>query len=368
MRIAYTHHAFTSQADGGVSKYYYSLLREFCSESYLGMVFSPLYDNIRLISLRDDQIYGVCVGKIYPGSRRLISIINDVVSTRAIKSWAPEVIHQTYYTQDPVFRNGSKVVLTVYDMIHELYKGIHFGENDPTLRKKIKSLRNADHIICISENTKKDLLEFYPECEEKVSVIHLGCDQLINIELRDDIQSLIDVPYLLCVGGRSGYKNFSRVLDAFAASETLKSDFMLVTCSYEPFTEQEIQKINDLGIPRERVRRVKANDSVLSSLYSNAVALIYPSLYEGFGLPPLEAMSLGCPVICSNTSSIPEIVGPAGKYFDPCDTESIRSAIEDVVYSDLERRSFIFKGYERVKKFTWDNCISETKCVYDSLL
>ena len=332
------------------------------------MAFSPLYDNIRLRELPDGQVYGCFIGKIRPGSRRLISMMNDAVSSYAIKDWAPEVIHQTYYSQNKVYRKGSKVVLTVYDMIHEIYSGIHFRKDDRTLRQKEISLRNADHIICISDNTRRDLLDHYPECEKKTSVIYLGCDQLINNQGRYIMQSLIDEPYLLCVGGRSGYKNFSRVIDTYAASERLKSDFMLVTCSYEPFTEQEIKKIDNLGLPRGRIRRVKADDSLLCSLYSNAAALIYPSLYEGFGLPPLEAMSLGCPVICSNTSSIPEIVGHAGKYFDPCDIESIRNAIEYVVYSDMERRSLIFSGYERVKSFTWNNCVSKTRCVYDSLV
>lgn len=368
MKVAYTHHAFTSQADGGISRYFYSLLRFDYNQGYSGVAYSPLYENKRLKLLRDGRVYGVCIGRIRPGSRRLISFANDLVSKHAIKAWGPDVVHQTYYSENPVQGNGAKVVLTVYDMIHEIYEGVYFRKNDRVIRAKEVSVKNADRIICISESTRRDLLKYYPECESKASVIYLGCDRASNDGEWASLQPLGDAPYLLCVGSRSGYKNFSSVLDAYASSKRLKKDFSLVSCSYEPFTEQEIQRINDRGIPREKIKRVEGDDQMLSSLYSNAAALVYPSLYEGFGLPPLEAMSLGCPVICSNTSSIPEIVGNAGKYFDPCDSESIRSAIEDVVYSDLERKTLIDGGYKRVKKFTWDACFSETINVYRSLV
>jgi glycosyltransferase involved in cell wall biosynthesis len=106
---------------------------------------------------------------------------------------------------------------------------------------------------------------------------------------------------------------------------------------------------------------------LLAKLYKFARAFIYPSLYEGFGIPPLEAMSHGCPVVCSNTSSIPEVVGDAGEYFDPVDTGSMREAIEHVVGSDSHRNLLIAKGYERLKSFSWDRCAAETLDVYRRL-
>lgn len=107
---------------------------------------------------------------------------------------------------------------------------------------------------------------------------------------------------------------------------------------------------------------------MLASIYANAAAFVYPSLYEGFGIPPLEAMSLGCPVICGNTSSIPEVVGDAGEYFDPNDTESMRVAIEAVLQSTGRSQELVAKGQAQRSLFSWQRCARETLDVYRSIL
>jgi glycosyltransferase involved in cell wall biosynthesis len=125
--------------------------------------------------------------------------------------------------------------------------------------------------------------------------------------------------------------------------------------------------MRSLGI-ESKVEHVGGGDDRLATLYSNAEIFVYPSLYEGFGIPPLEAMSLGCPVLCSRTSSIPEVVGNAGRYFDPGDIDSIRVAMEEVLYSSVARNKLIQAGFNRCRSFSWSRCAAETAAIYRTLL
>ena len=123
-----------------------------------------------------------------------------------------------------------------------------------------------------------------------------------------------------------------------------------------------------LGLALEQVMHVGGSDERLAAMYKGAAALVYPSKYEGFGIPPLEAMSLDCPVICSNTSSIPEVVGEAGEYFDPFDQDSIRAAIERVLQSPARRQQLVVLGRSRCKLFSWERCAEQTAAVYRRLV
>ncbi len=118
------------------------------------------------------------------------------------------------------------------------------------------------------------------------------------------------------------------------------------------------------GLRESQVSHFSGDDGLLRHLYANAAALVYPSLYEGFGIPPLEAMTVGCPVICSNVSSIPEVVGDAGLYFDPSSVEAMRDAMERLVSSSRIRTDLIARGRERSKLFSYDRCAEKTMDVY----
>ena len=151
-------------------------------------------------------------------------------------------------------------------------------------------------------------------------------------------------PYLLYVGKRDGYKNFSGLIKAVASSSLLMRDFDVITVGAK-FSKAEKNLISSLGFAHNQVKRISyVTDMQLAQFYSNAAAFIYPSLYEGFGLPPLEAMSAGCPVVCSNTSSMPEVVRNAGVYFNPLDIEEMRNAIEKVVFSEDLKNQLVTLG------------------------
>jgi glycosyltransferase involved in cell wall biosynthesis len=175
-------------------------------------------------------------------------------------------------------------------------------------------------------------------------------------------------PFFLHVGMRGAYKNFGNLLSAYASSPMLRRDFDLIAFGSNGFTQRENESIQDLGLTSLQVRHLSGDDALLGHLYREAVAFIYPSLYEGFGIPPLEAMGFGCPVLCGKTSSIPEVVGDAGLYFDPNRVEAIADAMERVALSAELRLDLVARGNERVRQFSWERCAAETLDVYRDLL
>jgi glycosyltransferase involved in cell wall biosynthesis len=181
--------------------------------------------------------------------------------------------------------------------------------------------------------------------------VHLGCS------LRPSRSSLPTLPpatpFVLFVGDRGGYKNFDTLVRAMGTSRVLR-DMPLVCFGGGPIRDK-------------RVIHVSGGDDVLASLYTQAAALVYPSLYEGFGMPLLEAMACGCPVVCSNTASLPEIAGDAAELCDPSDPAHIAAAIENVL-SPARATELRRLGAARVKEFTWEKCARETREVYRSLL
>ena len=175
-------------------------------------------------------------------------------------------------------------------------------------------------------------------------------------------------PYLFYVGDRHGYKNFEGLLEAYTSSGLLRNNFNLVCFGGGRFTAEQKQLISEHGLSYQQVTQVIGNDVELARHYQQAAAFVYPSLYEGFGIPLLEAMTLDCPVVCSNTSSIPEVVGNAGEYFDPNNPEEIAFAIERVVGSSSHRSELINLGRDRCAQFSWKKCAEETLHIYRSIL
>jgi glycosyltransferase involved in cell wall biosynthesis len=250
-------------------------------------------------------------------------------------------------------------------MIHERFPE-YFPGWDRTAITKQRAVERADHVICISENTRRDLLEICDIRPERVSVVHLG----FNSPQTQSIPagSLIDGPYLLHVGIRSGYKNFQRLLVAYAGNPALHERYRLVCFGGRKFSHAEEHQRKALGLAEDRLVWLGGSDSVLMQLYRHAAAFVYPSLYEGFGIPPLEAMAHDCPVVCSNSGSIPEVVGDAGEFFDPCDTAAIAQAIGNVAGSQARADELRTLGRQRITRFTWEQCASGTHAVYSALL
>lgn len=368
MKIAFDHQTFTYQSYGGVSRYYAILASQLLLSEKKVKIFAGIHQNNYLQDLAPDILSGFKLNSFPQKSRRIFHGINHVINQFQFKNWSPDIIHETYYSSlPPLFSHSCPSVVTVHDMIHELYPE-QFPLSDNTSRAKKKTLDRVDHIISISENTKRDLIRFFDIEESKISVVYHGVTfDGFNSEI-NDVLSTNDKPYLLYVGSRFGYKNFDGLLKAVASSDTLKSNFDIVAFGGGDFNSEELALIRSLGFSVSQVRQHSGNDKKLASLYSMAALFVYPSLYEGFGLPPLEAMASGCPVVTSNTSSMPEVVRNAGLYFNPNEIEDMRFAIERVVFSPSMRSDLVLAGFENIKNFSWSKCAAETLTVYKKVL
>lgn len=365
IKIAYDYQAFALTPYSGISRYFYEVSKfigqlEDCEVS----IVAPLYKNQYI----KDSPLGMVVGQRYDKLQDLLGITSSINRNKS-KHWfyenSPDILHETYYNSYDLSSPNCKTILTVYDMIHEKFSnGMNASERKVSDIKK-RSIKRANQIICISENTKKDLLEIFDVDPDRVSVVHLGCSLTVAIDLLES--PIVTVPYLLYVGARGYYKNFKTLLQAFAISNKISNEFKLVCFGGDEFSRSEKMEINRLKIKEDKIIHFKGDDRLLANLYTNATAFIYPSLYEGFGIPPLEAMHLSCPVICSTAASIPEVVGEAGYYFDPHSSEDIVSAIESVAFSQEARKKLIEQGLKRITEFSWGKCAQETYSIYKSV-
>lgn len=369
MRVGYTYHAFCRQAYTGITRYLTRLISDLDSQDFCDVkVFAPFYTNNFLSNLKSELVSGHHISANSTITRPAIRYLNSLLVPRQLAQWKPALVHETYYSAKPSVRSECRTVLTVYDMIHEKFPD-NFHRWDRTRQLKALAVSRADHIICISENTRRDLISLLNVPAEKISVVYLGVDnpkgKFLQTEEENSISSFRNRPYLLYIGQRGGYKNFLGLMKAYAASPNLTKEFDVICFGGGAFSKHELKFLNSLKI-NDKVYQINGKDNTLSHLFNQATLFIYPSLYEGFGLPLLEAMTHGCAVACSNTSSIPEVVGNAGAYFNPYDIESIRSTLEEATASENMRHKLTKNGFAQQEEFTWERCAKETFSVYQN--
>lgn len=364
MKIAFDHQIFTNQEVGGISRYYWELANQLDLLNQEIGVFAGFYQNRYLDNSLKIKIKGKKV--TYPKKTiRLFQSINSLITQNQIKNWRPDIIHETYYSNSFFSKYKYPNIVTVFDMIHELYKE-EFEPRHLITEQKLNAIKRAGHVICISNSTKNDLMDIFGIEENKISVIYLGVNSN-DFNFGNNSTNNNYKPFLLYVGKRKGYKNFTAFIEAFANSKYLSKEFDVIAFGDDSFDKNELDRFKKLGLAPNQVKHLVGEDSILKDLYAKASAFVYPSLYEGFGLPPLEAMASGCPVISSCASSIPEVVGSAGVYFEPTEVESIQYAMEKVLLSKDLQNELIKKGFENVEKFTWKKCAQETLTVYTNI-
>ena len=280
----------------------------------------------------------------------------------------PQIAHPTYYsliTGRSVTDYRCPVVITVHDMIHELF-GEVVDPNGWVSQSKFKAISRADAILCVSENTKSDLLQKYPTLSDRPIIVTPLAAEL-NESWIDVNAEAPERPYFIYVGLRNKYKNFEQLLLAFAQIHSKFPDLMLCIVG-AVLTSVEKQKIADLHLTEHICTYGYVSDAHLAKLYNSSIALVYPSLYEGFGIPPLEAMSCGTAVIASNVSSIPEVIGDAGLLFTPTHTDDLADRLVFLLENPSQRDALIHKGKQRLQRFSWQKTVSQTVDVYRSLI
>lgn len=368
MKIAYDHQIFGWQQYGGISRYFYELARNIAAfkEAEVTVV-SPVYVNSYLHEPSDGLRV---IGRRVPAIRRtgrIFRAANQLLAPTLMRKLSPDIVHETYYSRNRCAPSKSRVVLTVFDMIHERYPA-SFPAWDTTSQEKALAVKRADHIICISEQTRSDLVEILNVNPDDTSVVHLGFSLTQGDTERVFEPVANGRPYILYVGSRGGYKNFDGFIRAFASNKRLRNNFDVVAFGGGGFSASELSSFSELGLLSGHVRQVAGDDAQLADLYRGAELFVYPSMYEGFGIPPLEAMSFDCPVACSNTSSIPEVVGDAAFFFDPSDVASIENALVKISESNVLRNSLIRRGRKRIEVFSWKKCAEETVDIYREVL
>lgn len=257
------------------------------------------------------------------------------------------------------------------DMIPELYQNEHRNEwTQFGIDAKRQVLENADAVVAISESTKNDILKIYPWVrEEKIRVIHLAQSNQesdVSFDVVGAKHDLEDLKgrYFLFVGNRADYKNFDLIL-SLVKSYPRFHEFKFI-CAGPPLDNQLKTKLESENLTQHFIFLEHVSDRELAALYANALGFIFPSKHEGFGLPILEAMANGCPVVCSQTSAFPELGGDAAFYFDPYNVDSMASALDKMLSTD--RKTIVALGMKNCSRFSWDKAASELVQLYKELV
>ena len=367
MKVLYDHQCFVQQQYGGVSRYHYQLVKELNKLQDVEAKFSLKYSNNFYIN--GDTSFRV--KKFFPNNkfhfkRTILDYINRLSTIPALKKGDYDIFHPTYF--NPYFLNhinNKPFVLTVYDSIHEKYPEI-INSIDKTLEHKKLLLSKADMILAISNSTKNDLIQLYNIPPEKIEVTYLAAS--INKSLASsNLKVDLPVKYILFVGNRDYYKNFNAFILAVEPLLKEHKDLFLICAGGGIFTNEEKKLFNSKRI-ESKILHKGADDFTLATMYANALAFIFPTLYEGFGIPALEAMNCDCPVVMSNTSSLPEVGGEAVIYFDPNNINDMRDKIAAVIFNRDLRDELIRKSSIQRQKFSFEKTAKQTLEVYKRLV
>ena len=368
MHILYDGTIYSAQAVGGITRYFANIISRLPPDFKPSVVVDepltgklPHHENLEVLRNESSKLNSLS-SRLDTAHRR----IKDAMLRRNVVARKFDLLHPTYYT----LLSGNLIrsyrfpaVLTVWDMIHELFA----SEIDPVghhAEEKRQAVLAAEKIICISHSTKNDLLERIKIEESKVHVIHLAAE--LDESLSHGDEAVPPQPYYLYVGARTGYKNFPTLLKAFALASSQRPELSLCVVG-SPFKPDELELMNRLKISDRIQCFGQATDPQLAKLYRCSLALVYPSLYEGFGIPALEAMACGTVAVVGNTSSLPEVVGDAGVLFDPKSPQELADILVWLMDHTAEREILIGKGRERAKNFSWDKTAAETVKIYRSL-
>lgn len=368
MNVLFDGQIFARQKYGGISRYFYELIRGLARSSGVEV-------SVMLGECKSSFQFGSMNLKNHLRIPRLpywrVRKVVKGIEERIVSRWHNrdpfDVYHRTYYDgRWPdlfSFENRHPVrIITVFDLIHEQFPE-YIAEIDRNIDKKIESIKSAEAILAISEKTRADLVGLYSIPAERVQVTYLA--PTLSTEGLGPVRR--KRPFILHVGKRSGYKNFKALLSAYAASSRLKKEFDLVCFGWLPFQPSELEDLRAGGIS-DCVYHAQGDDRKLTRYYMGASLFVCPSLYEGFGLTPLEAMTCGCPVVSGTGGSLGEVVGDAAEVCDPSKPDALGNAIEHVLSDTARREELVTRGKIHARKFSWDRCVTDTLSLYRSVL
>lgn len=362
INILYDFQIFWHQKFGGVSRYH-AELSNISKQHNINIDISTY--GVKNFYLNRNMNKSADLLKLLIG-RRKVYFLNKILTKKQLNNKHYDIIHPTWY--DPYIfdlKGNSKIVVTIssHDMIHELFWE---DTQQDEIERKRNAIYNSDAIIAISENTKRDILKLYPDIpSDKISVIYHGTSHLPSMKKPSNFK--VPEKYILFVGGRHDYKRGMFVAKALKELLEKYADIKILYIGGGNFNKKELQYIEELGLTN-RIIQHDVDDQSLAYLYANAICFVYPSLYEGFGLPILEAFDNNCPVICANNSSLPEVGGDAALYFDNEDADKLAETVEMLFMNNYIRKKYIELGRNRCKEFTWEKCFEKTNKVYRKII
>lgn len=368
MKILLDPQIFYQQTYGGISRYYTEIFSILSKKNDID-IFLPIYQS--------DNAYIKNTTLLVENKNLniLLNILNFFkISTKSFrKKKSDQLIEKYFRAKDydlfiPTYYNpyflkfiGNKpFVLTVYDMIHEMMPQYFTDDPYNVVDNKKILIEKATKIIAVSHNTKKDILTFFPSIDpEKIEVIYHGSSIVYDPKIK------VDLPenYLLYVGARSNYKNFKFLVKAMVPILQNNKELMLIAAGGGAFTEEETEFIKNFGIEKQIIQR-NFRENELAHFYKNAVAFIFPSLYEGFGIPVVESMACGCPIVLTKCGSLPEVAGDAGIYFDSYSEQDLRDKIQMLLSDEKLRQYYSEKGLQHAKKYDWNEAAEQCMQVY----
>ncbi len=368
MKIVLDPQIFNDQKFGGISRYFaeiykYIKTEDSANEIELPLIFSENFHIKDSIENKHSLFYFLSLKFPFFKKKylRKTKKKNIKLAIKILQMQDYDVVVPTYYNPYFIDLIGNKpFVLTVYDMIHEVFPQ-YFLEDLYTVKNKKILIEKANKIIVISESTKKDIIKFYPDIDAtKIEIIYLA-------QSIDTINSVkVDLPkkYILFVGNRDIYKNFIFFIKAIASTLRENRDLFVVCAGGNHFHSKEKKLLEELDIFKQVIQQ-NFEDNELSYYYSNAQCFVFPSEYEGFGIPVLESMACGCPVILANHSSFPEVAGDAGVYFELNNELDLKNKIVLLLNDESYRTQIIQKGYLQVAKFSWKKTAQECLALFE---
>ena len=298
------------------------------------------------------------------GAHRSAARVDPLGDARGRSRRRGVIVHPTYYRDPRGLPAKEPLVVTVHDMTHERlpahFRARWWSARDP-VRHKAAMCRRADRILCYTEATRRDLIELLGVSPEKIRVAPLASRDWSTVSPAPVPGAA--APFFLWVGERHAYKNFEATLAGWAACPEAAATHLLCVGG-GPFRAHERAAIERLGAGA-RVRQHTASDAELRWAYEHAVGLLYTSLWEGFGLPLVEAMALGCPVVCSDRAPLREVGGDAASYVDPEDRDSIREGGRRCLAEGRDPGAAVRRA--RAARFSWEECARRHEAVYREL-
>lgn len=281
-----------------------------------------------------------------------------------------DIVHSHYKPFDFNAKAGCAKIITIYDLLVLNNKEDNLGPYDFFNQEIRNCAKNMDAIIAISENTKKDIVNCFGINPDKIKVIYLGnytSPKYIDIKQFNKIYKMVGDNYILSVSTMRKYKNVTGLVKAFCLFKEKNpgNDIKLVLTGKNDLSMDVGLEIQDcMKKQKDIVFTGYVSDEELSVLYSNCLATAFVSFFEGFGLPVLEALSFGKTVICSNTTSIPEVGGDAVEYCNPYSIESIENSMENIIFNEIHRKELEKKALVQASKFSYQKTAKETLELY----